>query len=275
MSPVVQDASSFKYKPLNLEERSIRLLRLLHLGSTLDIECELFQVSLHDDWFQYEALSYTWGGADLTEPITVDGKTFYVTKNLYTVLAHLRLESADRIVWIDAVCIDQENAKERGHQVQQMGDIYSRAEQVLFWLGTATFEIIVLMDCLEQLKERSLEHAYKDWKRADPRWKELWFASKYSLQHTYANLETDVMIGLQNIIERDWFKRVWILQEVANAKKASVCAGRKVIPARIFVLASVLIGYNPEPHCQAVLDIMPGASRLDSGGNLTEIFTRC
>ena len=69
---------------------------------------------------------------------------------------------------------------------------------------------------------------------------------------------------MECLLGRPWFKRVWILQEVANAKAAVVCSGTKSVSARIFALAPLLIGAKLEPHCQAVLDIMPGSSRKES-----------
>jgi hypothetical protein len=70
--------------------------------------------------------------------------------------------------------------------------------------------------------------------------------------------------GLDLLLRRPWFRRVWILQEIANAKKASVWCGTKSVRARTFALAPSLIGIKPERHCQAVLDIMPGRLQEES-----------
>jgi hypothetical protein len=70
--------------------------------------------------------------------------------------------------------------------------------------------------------------------------------------------------GLDLLLRRPWFRRVWILQEIANAKNASVWCGTKSVRARTFALAPSLIGIKPERHCQAVLDIMPGHLREES-----------
>ncbi|KAF2177019.1 HET-domain-containing protein, partial [Zopfia rhizophila CBS 207.26] len=146
--------------------------------------------------------------------------------------------------WVDVRCINQDNEKERGHQVQQMGNIYSQADQVIFWLGLETLATEVLMDSLKQLQEECIRHAYKDWQHLD--------------------LETLQRKGTELLLERPWFQRVWILQEVANANAAVVCTGNRSVPARIFALTPWLTGVRPKPHCQAVLDIMPGRSRKDS-----------
>jgi len=72
------------------------------------------------------------GSLDKPHAIKLNGKRLAITENLYIALRNIRIEDEDRILWVDAICIDQKNERERGHQVQQMGDIFSRAEQVIF-----------------------------------------------------------------------------------------------------------------------------------------------
>lgn len=114
---------------LNLGRPAIRLLSLNRGSNDDKIRCSLFQAELQerDNAISYEALSYTWGSPDLTESIIVDGYYLNVTSHLYVALQHLRHQDEDRILWIDAICIDQGNVKERGHQVEQMSKIYKEA----------------------------------------------------------------------------------------------------------------------------------------------------
>ncbi|OCK89825.1 HET-domain-containing protein, partial [Cenococcum geophilum 1.58] len=254
----------FKYETIDLEGPAFRLLRLFK-GRESEIECELCQAWLHDDSaISYEALSYIWGGTEMSERIKINGRTLSITENLYLALQYLRLQDTDRILWVDAICINQSNEKERGHQVQQMGNIYSQADRVILWLGPATYDTNVLMDSLKRLQEESIKHACKDWKLADKRWMDLWLSVQPTLRSQHPGLVTRQREGMECLLGRPWFKRVWILQEVANAKAAVVCSGTRSISARIFALAPLLIGAKPEPHCQAVLDIMPGSSRKES-----------
>ena len=58
-----------------------------------------------------------------------------VTLNLFKALQHLRLDTAPRVLWVDAICIDQDNIPERDAQVQLMGNIYRTAGRVIVWLG--------------------------------------------------------------------------------------------------------------------------------------------
>ncbi|KAF2174550.1 HET-domain-containing protein, partial [Zopfia rhizophila CBS 207.26] len=166
--------------------------------------------------------------------------------------------------WVDVRCINQDNEKERGHQVQQMGNIYSQADQVIFWLGLETLATEVLMDSLKQLQEECIRHAYKDCSGSLAMRQYLWLAVKPILRRQHLDLETLQRKGTELLLERPWFQRVWILQEVANANAAVVCTGNRSVPARIFALTPWLTGVRPKPHCQAVLDIMPGRSRKDS-----------
>lgn len=258
----------FSYGPMNLERPSLRLLQLLKGEKTDNIECELFQAYLDgDDLIPYHAVSYTWGGTEMCSAVTVNGRTLGVTENLYLALQSLRERKTDRVFWIDAICIDQGNERERGHQVQQMGSIYSQAEEVVIWLGSATYETNVLMDSLTQLKRKSLETAYKEWDLTDTRWKNHWQSVQPGLMCRYTDLTTLQREGLELLLSRPWSKRVWILQEVAKAKSAIVCSGDRSVPAHIFALAPLLLQTRPERHSQAVLDIMPGPVRKNSWWN--------
>jgi hypothetical protein len=146
----------FTYTPIDLGGPAFRLARLRR-GSSLDIHCELFEAWLYQDTYiiPYEALSYTWGDTKRTARITLNGRSLLVTENLYTALLHLRSSSEDRIMWIDAICIDQDNWEERGHQVQLMGDIYQQAERVVVWLGRGTEATDIAMHCMQQQHENT------------------------------------------------------------------------------------------------------------------------
>ncbi|KAK1758962.1 ankyrin repeat-containing domain protein [Echria macrotheca] len=197
--------------------------------------------------------------------ITANGKRLPVTPNLYMALRYLRRSDQARVLWVDAVCINQDDVTERGHQVQQMGGIYRHAERVLVWLGTATYEINILMDTLIELQRKSTEYATSAWKTTDYRWQELWDSVLVTMgSKGLAHIETQQKAGLEALFQSPWFRRVWILQEVANARAVLICCGKKSVPARFLVLAPVLLGVITNHHCQAVLDIMPGPSRMDS-----------
>jgi hypothetical protein len=89
------------YQSLSTREEQIRTLILLAGKARDPIECALRIVSLAGKP-HYEALSYTWGDASLTEPIEVEGVIFQATRNLEQALRHLRDASTDLIMWVDA-----------------------------------------------------------------------------------------------------------------------------------------------------------------------------
>jgi Heterokaryon incompatibility protein (HET) len=124
------------YKPLDHSIDSIRLLKI-EAGSEKDqIRCQLIHVAFASKP-KYEALSYTWGRSPLDYlcTIMIDSHAVKVRENLYLALFNIREENEDKLVWADAVCINQDDLDERNRQVSLMAFIYSRAQAVLVWLG--------------------------------------------------------------------------------------------------------------------------------------------
>ncbi|KAJ5029234.1 heterokaryon incompatibility protein-domain-containing protein [Bipolaris maydis] len=234
----------YHYTALESENSDFRLLKLLR-GSGSELECELSPQSLQNLHLPYEALSYTWGSSELVECIKLNGKPFWITDNLYAALRNLQLHDRDRILWIDAICINQENKAEQSQQVQQMGQIYEKAEKLLIWLGKATPQIIALMETLSQFRNTDPDYHYKPETFKDWNWK-------------------DHSIAIKQLLNREWFTRVWILQEAAKAHRADVCCGVRSIPTEIFVLALSFVEQKFPPHCQPVLDIMAKSFRSSS-----------
>jgi ankyrin repeat protein len=252
----------FQYSPINLEGLSFRLVRL-HPGTGENIEVELIHAMVDDDeMIPYEAVSYTWGSPDKPHVVYIQGTstTKPVTENLYRILLDLRFKEEDRYLWIDAICINQDDTMERNHQVKQMGDIYNRAERVLFYLGRPTKATQIVMESLAKLKKR----CDLNWERDDKRWEIVWDGVKHGLIRQHSGIHKTLRQGIRYLLDQPWFSRVWILQEVANARAAWVYCGTKHIPARLFALSPRLFGITPNSHCQAVLDMMPTKSRTES-----------
>lgn len=199
--------------------------------------------------------------------IEIHGRGMPVTPNLLLALRHLRYPDRDRILWIDAICIDQTNHGERVQQVRQMASIYKRAEQVIIWLGPATPEIDLVFGYIHRLETEALEHATNNWNPSDQRWQDLWSTVQRLLGEVREDLDPRRHQGLRSLLSRPWFRRAWIIQEVAMARSARVMCGTKSVSARIFAIFPNLLGITPDTHCQAILDIMPGPSRKHSWWN--------
>ncbi|KAH6696658.1 heterokaryon incompatibility protein-domain-containing protein, partial [Leptodontidium sp. MPI-SDFR-AT-0119] len=137
------------YQPLSSAQ-----IRLLRVHSSADpyseILCDLFAVDLNTKSgatvvgssvkVRYEALSYTWGDPQPSSTIQMDGLPYWVSANLFEGLQRLRLPDQDRVLWIDAVCINQKNLTEKSAQVGLMFSIYLKAHRVVVWLGLATYD---------------------------------------------------------------------------------------------------------------------------------------
>lgn len=189
--------SSHKYRPLDLSTDEIRLLTL-HPGSDGDeISCILSHHNLTGN-IEYEALSYTWGDNASLHTIILDGLPFRVTANLKTALHHLRHTDdvrKNRVLWIDALCINQQDPKERGHQVRQMDKIFSSACNVLAWLGEARDGSDIAMDFIKRI------------------------AQGLSLFGVHGEPFTpkEIWVALHKLWDRPYWGRVWIIQELASA----------------------------------------------------------
>lgn len=124
---------------LNSESGEIRILTLLPGEQYSPIHCTLSTVSLSTLLWrpEYDALSYAWGDAYHRRNIILDGNEHAVTYNLEVALQHLRHRREKRLLWIDALCINQADVIERSEQVSMMGDIFSSARTVYLWIGEA------------------------------------------------------------------------------------------------------------------------------------------
>lgn len=158
----------------------------------------------------YQALSYTWGTATPTAPIICNGQKLEVTRNLYEALLYLR-HRGTRILWIDAICIDQSNLAERSEQVQLMKQIYDSAISLVVWLGggtTASTEGCRLLDYVNEQASHTLSEPFFDLK-------------------LFRNCTEESFDALASLLSRNWFSRVWIIQEVLSGKhRAMVYCGK-------------------------------------------------
>lgn len=212
----------YQYKPLP-EGRFIRLLELKPGDYDDPILFDL-RIVEHKNAPAYEAISYAWGDPKITTRVQCQGRTIKITKNLCRGLRRMRYKDKPRTLWADAVCIDQSNLAERGHQVAFMGDIYQQAETVLMWLGEAS-EPGVDEQCASLIRD------------ADVIYTSLFNANGYSnfiktrsskdeiTVDEYNLLQDARWMAFMTMINSPYFKRLWILQEVGFAESAIVMYG--------------------------------------------------
>ncbi|KAK3495217.1 heterokaryon incompatibility protein-domain-containing protein [Neurospora hispaniola] len=253
----------YKYQRIDLSTDAIRLVRLLKGFHRDPIHCELFETFLHQvEGVPYEALSYAWGDSPVACEIVINDRRSPVKENLHMALLALRQTYEDRVLWIDAICIDQSNDKEKGHQVGQMRLIYQCAQRVVVWLGPSNLDIDFLMNTTAQWDYQTRQRPGAQHKQS---WIDSWTAFTADETGLYKEEVTARRCNsLKEILDRPWFRRVWILQEVASANKATILCGSKAMSSQGFGLLPSLLGFEPDPHIEAVLDILPGFRRKES-----------
>jgi hypothetical protein len=179
----------YRYSPLRKHDgaESIRLLRLLpNDDENATIACQLVDYFLpHSDTgpHLYEALSYVWGHPRKKHSITLDNCSLGVTANLHAALTRLRNRYIERVVWIDAICVNQGDLKERGYQIGCMARIYGKAKCVIVWLGSPAAGSDLAFDAIGCAANSSLPPP-----------------------PITARLRKNVC----TLIERPWFRRIWV-----------------------------------------------------------------
>ncbi|SMR58441.1 unnamed protein product [Zymoseptoria tritici ST99CH_1E4] len=150
-------AHLYDYKPLDTTKKEIRLMRLLPAQNWQDeVVISLKTVSFLDtEPVTFEALSYVWGSSDTPKKVTIHetGAVVHATRNLLEALRQLRSETNAQSpwMWIDAICVNQQNLTERSEQVQSMASIYTRATKVIAWLGPHDHDSNLALDCLDDI----------------------------------------------------------------------------------------------------------------------------
>ncbi|KAJ8129717.1 hypothetical protein O1611_g3913 [Lasiodiplodia mahajangana] len=212
------------------------------------------------DVMDYEAVSYTWGST--IHPVYFieihegPAKRLPLYDNLYHLLRDLRHPDQDRMLWIDAICINQgaRDTSERNHQVQQMAEIYKATQCVLVWLGPCTRNMTLAMETFVEMQEL---YRRTKWKIGEFQSSNVWKCLLGSEARR---------IGIQEMYNHSWCFRIWILQEVANARAVTIHCGNKTVSSAIFSLPPSASGMGIQSHCQAVLDLMPGSPARLKGG---------
>lgn len=152
------------YSDLRDERREIRLL-FLNAGHPQDaIVATLMVTSLnwaHEYWTpEYETLSYVWGDPLMTRAISLNDQPYHITENLEAALRSLRHAGRVRILWIDALCINQNDPREREHQITLMRDIFEGCASCVVWLGDEDEETERIFDPLYWMQDNLHVHRW-------------------------------------------------------------------------------------------------------------------
>ncbi|CVK98791.1 uncharacterized protein FMAN_08437 [Fusarium mangiferae] len=206
--------------PQKLDKGAIRIMTL-HRGSGSDVfKCDLRNIRLAAkpavQTPPYEALSYVWGEKEDPSHIYINGNRFSVTQNLFEALTYLRHLDSDRILWIDAICINQLDFAEREVQVQQMHQVYGNAKEVIAWIGTSNADTNEIFDPIASMEDG----AQKQFPSLN-----LGPLSGFSLTLGNERRTQRKKAALSQLAERPYWFRAWTFQEMKFATSLTIQCG--------------------------------------------------
>ena len=245
--------ASSLYRSLNPQKHEIRVLTILSCGNHIpavpptqpgpgdddsstnaaDIHCKLQTLSL-DDEPSYTALSYVWGTDIPSTRVLINSKPVLVRKNLEAALRHLQQADRSLDIWVDAICINQNDNKEKSHQVQMMAKIYERSIGVMVWLGPAADESDAAMEKLRDIGAKAIDAGMQDFRVTDmPNWLDSDLDERLQRLKTsldgLAERECPEIFhpALIPLSKRTYWSRVWVLQEFSVHKIVMIQCGSK------------------------------------------------
>ncbi|KAI1774057.1 heterokaryon incompatibility protein-domain-containing protein [Hypoxylon cercidicola] len=254
-------SSLYDSLPLSIDKKSIRVLDLD--GNIPDSPAASLQgvVDLTDKPV-FTALSYVWG-AHHSPPheICCDGVSIQITLNCWAALCALRRNFGPITVWVDSICVNQQDEKERETQIPLMGDIYSSAASAYIWLGEEGLQSDSAVDYLRSAGFQNYFTSVSDLYFLSQMstwvyWEIAWFLSvrkyrdfltsgwKYGFLSGVGTLWSSIQgppdklilyETLKDFFSREWAYRVWTLQEAILAKNPVICCGQNVLEWRSII----------------------------------------
>ena len=168
----------------------------------------------------YTALSYTWGPPVFDATIYCDGLAKAITRTLETALKNFRHPTDSIMLWVDQICINQDDLEEKKQQIPLMSRIYTRSFNTVVWLGEADgHDIAGTFDFLNEITVR------------------LQYANEVACPEGLTDVQlppgdSPLWTDLVTFLSRPWFQRLWIIQEVVLSKEVWVMCGRHILPWR-------------------------------------------
>jgi hypothetical protein len=201
---------------------------------------------------RYEALSYTWGTTDNPTLLYIESEdpkappsTLEIQENLAIALKHLRFPEETRILWVDAVCINQNSIAERNTQVTRMTSIYKCASSVVAWLGPESSDSKLALTTLDQIGSQTVLTKCVRRIRTPEAVHPDWFLSASTLP-----FGDDIWRAILGVVGRSWFDRVWIVQEIqlANSTATLQCGNDSIRWGRFRTAAWCIFRKRSTPY---------------------------
>lgn len=219
-----------------------RLLKILSEGGDDILRCSMFNADLAaQETPSYIALSYTWHEESLPttfQPVLINDKRLDVSLNLWNFLQNYRHTAGERIIWIDQICINQEDEEERVQQIGQMCAIYERASMDLFWIGEPDEQTEEVMSLLSSLQRLEMLHLTEGEKRPGI---DALLNPVYTHMLGLPAFPSLIWGSLMRFISRSAFQRAWIIQEIAVSRNASIFCGFLMMPFDVLGRAATFL----------------------------------
>ncbi len=269
----IEDVATL-YNDLETDIAEVRVMKLFPGKWEDPIKLDLMTISLQDDHPPFEALSYVWEAETGNCDITVSGTPRQITTNLFLALRRLRKTHAPRLLWADAICIDQTNEAEKSHQVGHMGEIYRSCERVYLWLGdyintppcgppdTKTIE-----DGIDALWFKSNELSEKD--ELDEGYRALKIiyelaANKHVWDYSFFtkvdngimsphHINHEYLESFSRLMSSQWWNRLWVVQETILPNEAITLYGSIATPWDIWTDAGDAYIEHANGCCRDIL----------------------
>ena len=201
--------------------------RVLLLGPGKDnqpICCTLLACNFLDN-IPYEAISYAWGDEISKATISCNSTDLAVTQDLESCLTALRSDSETRTLWIDQICINQNDVDEKSAQVSIMGAIYRSAARVVVWLGPASPDSDQALSFIVELCLAFSAYYHLHGGEGDPLGAEDEIVRIEPSGFELPARNDPQWMALSEVLDRKWFSRYWIVQEVMANDKVIVQCG--------------------------------------------------
>jgi len=208
------------YRPLDHSRNEIRLLKV-RPGLRDDAICCSFEYAILSQEFPppYETISYVWGDALLRGSVYLHDQPTDVPLSTDIVLRRMRYTDRERILWIDAICINQTDFDERNRQVAMMAGIYGMTSTNLIWLGEDD-------NISTEKANASISSVLNDMRNETSDFQELTkqiYGTWGEMLYSDTRMSTDVdWSSFLRYFASPWFTRLWVVQEASLPAK-SIC----------------------------------------------------
>ena len=188
----------------------------------------------------YVAVSYTWGRNDTAYRIYVNNRHFAIRSNCHYALKQVWAHYPDQYIWLDSICINQDDADEKSIQVQRMGPIFAQADHVLICIGPHSNGSESLLDYGHELREfhrsTTQEHGQQDPGEVP----ESYFDALRFLRNRVH--VTECLEAIRAFADRPYWSRLWIVQEIACAQSKQILCGDLVLDFEYTKYFQVILG---------------------------------